>query len=256
MLIQNVPNKYAALFGVTQWKNHSAPSLVGPVHDIEKLADYLVAKHAFLPGNIKQALNEQASKELIFNGLWDLTKIAKAGDEVVFLWTGHGDSITDFTGTEADGRSECIVPWDYDGTKGSLATDKELANIINNFETGVNFTALLASCYSGDGTKALSSRLPKSAPEFLHIDGELNHLAISACRSNQTSSDASFGILDPEHNDAALYCIIETLKKNPGVPWGQIMQLSNKMIQEEGFEQVAQIYGPTSRINGYPFGGI
>ena len=86
-------------------------------------------------------------------------------------------------------------------------------------------------------------------------DPTMGHLLISACRSDQTAADATFGV-DPSsvvHNGALTYLLDQVLRQHLGETWVSEMQALESEMQAEGFNQVPQLEGPPSMINGYPF---
>ncbi|PBK87664.1 hypothetical protein ARMGADRAFT_450447 [Armillaria gallica] len=74
-----------------------------------------------------------------------LTQDAKPGDRFFFYFSGHSIQQENKTGSEEDGRDECIVT-----KSGKRIQDNELrAHLVEKLPVGSHLTALLDTCHSG-----------------------------------------------------------------------------------------------------------
>lgn len=70
-------------------------------------------------------LHRDATRGRIVDALTTLTASARAGDTLVFQYSGHGTQVADLSGDERDGYDEAPVPVDYES--GTLLLDDDLA---------------------------------------------------------------------------------------------------------------------------------
>jgi len=206
------------------------PDLHGCVADSWDVARTLVGM-GFIPANatsLQILTNAQASKAKIQAGLNWLLKGARAGDLLVFHYSGHGSQVPDTNGDEPDGWDETICPHDY-ATAGMIKDD-DLRALFSKLPAGVNLEVLLDSCHSGTGTRNASSidtemtiryvdpvldenmflaqfleelnkkklpvkrfMSPKAGEKQLVVVPGLNHVFWAGCKSTQTSGEGSIG---------------------------------------------------------------
>lgn len=184
VLAQSNPRKLALLVGVNAYPN-GIPSLKGCLTDVRMQYELLVHRFGFKPEDI--VIVSDNSDELPTNRIWGtpnrlniltafeehLIKQAKAGDIVVFHFSGHGSLVFD---------REAIEPFaPFNGTM--MPTDartspseadaqdimgKTLFLLASALQTD-NVTTILDSCFSGGGIRgglvyrAFEPRLPVGA---------------------------------------------------------------------------------------------
>ena len=78
---------------------------------------------------------------------------ARAGDVVVFQYSGHGTQLPDSTGDETDHKDEALCPVDFDG--GAFVVDDDMRAILARAAAGVNVTCFIDCCHSGTITRLL-----------------------------------------------------------------------------------------------------
>ena len=74
-------------------------------------------------------LDEAATRSAMLDSLRGLIRSAQRGDVLVFQYAGHGTSLADLDGDEADGKDEAICPFDID--EGAYLIDDDLAEVWN-----------------------------------------------------------------------------------------------------------------------------
>ena len=88
---------------------------------------------------------------------------ARAGDEVVIQYAGHGTQVDDLDGDEADGdtpgKDEALCPLDF---AGALLIDDDLGALIDLLKPGARLTLFMDCCHSGSNTRFGGQ--PGSAP--------------------------------------------------------------------------------------------
>ncbi|WP_332877359.1 caspase family protein [Massilia sp. S19_KUP03_FR1] len=99
----------------------------------------------------RMLLNGAATRAAIMRELKALVDGSRAGDVIVFQYAGHGTSVPDLNGDEADGDTpgtdEAVCPVDCDS--GELLIDDDIGAIFSRLPDGVNLTCFFDCCYSG-----------------------------------------------------------------------------------------------------------
>lgn len=87
-------NKYALIIGINDYYEvpgiKSAESLNGSVNDANAIRDLLISKFGFNAKNIDTIYNAAATRDNIIGGLNKNLARAKAGDIMLFYYSGHG----------------------------------------------------------------------------------------------------------------------------------------------------------------------
>ncbi len=122
-------------------------ALAGCVNDANDWAAAL----ANLGFERQMLLDGAATRTAIVRELKALVDGSRAGDVIVFQYAGHGASVPDLNGDEADGDTpgtdEAVCPVDFDS--GELLIDDDIGAIFSRLPDGVNLTCFFDCCYSG-----------------------------------------------------------------------------------------------------------
>ncbi|EQC28810.1 hypothetical protein SDRG_13491 [Saprolegnia diclina VS20] len=127
--------------------------LRGCIKDVENLSNFVLEKYGF-PTNTMRKLTDDGNgyahptRANIISGMRWLVQGAKAGDSLVFFFSGHGSRVKDMEGDEADGMDETICPVDYT-TAGMITDDEMHAILCAPLSAGVKLTAIFDCCHSG-----------------------------------------------------------------------------------------------------------
>jgi metacaspase-1 len=172
--------KKALLVGINAYPG--AP-LRGCVNDVQQMRALLTQYYGFAGDDIKVLLDKDADKAGIAAGLGWLADGGGDADAVrVFHFSGHGTQQADQNGDEADGRDECLVPYDYQSA--GFMTDDALKLLYDRFPRTGNLTLVMDSCHSGSvnrGPEDIAYRfLPVSRAEV-----ERMNAAATKFRSDQ-----------------------------------------------------------------------
>lgn len=126
-------------------------------------------------------LDERATREAILAGLSELIGSSKAGDVIVFQYSGHGTVEVDLDGDEVGGNNredEALCPYDF--AEGRLIIDDDVADIFMGIPDGVNLTCFFDCCHSGNisrfavGVSPANERRASGArPRFVRMTPEL-----------------------------------------------------------------------------------
>jgi hypothetical protein len=96
-------------------------------------------------------LDAQATREAISRELLSLVADSRAGNVIVFQYSGHGTTLPDLNGDEEDGYDEAICPVDFE--QGALFIDDDIAQAIRTLPDGVNLTVFMDCCHSGTNSR-------------------------------------------------------------------------------------------------------
>ncbi|CAN0003514.1 unnamed protein product [Ascophyllum nodosum] len=84
----------------------------------------------------------------VLDGFRWLVAGATAGDSLFMHYSGHGGSVKDTSGDEADNMDETLVPVDYRRT-GQITDDVILKELVMVLPEGVTLTVVMDCCHSG-----------------------------------------------------------------------------------------------------------
>ena len=254
----------ALLVGVNKYSIPGS-DLNGCVNDVTNIRDILLKYFAFDVNDIRVVVDERATKENIINRLRWLVADAKAGDRLLFHFSGHGSQIRDRNGDELkDQLDEILCPHDMDWD-GTYIVDDDLGEFFGKLPKGINLEVLLDCCHSGTGTREACGieSLPHELsfkPRFLtppadilaRVDDDdlqvrnlakggnpLNHVLFSGCKDNQTSADA---YIKGSYNGAFTYYFSKHVRETQGaLSRGELIKRVRASLRFNGFRQVPQL---------------
>jgi hypothetical protein len=261
----------AVLVGINDYRGIS--DLSGCINDVTNMRDILRNYLGFKNTEIRVLTDSRATKAAILARLEWLVKGAKAGDFLVFHYSGHGSQIRDRDGDELeDGMDELICPHDFDWN-GTYITDDDLNAIFKKLPKDVLLEVFLDSCHSGTGLKDVDfgrpSELgpatpPVSRPRFLappvdivcRHEGEeddlkqvrlfdsargdlVHHILWAGCRSDQTSADAYIG---GTYNGAFTYYFCHHMRRSNGqLSRTDLLSRIRASLRHGSYSQVPQL---------------
>ena len=155
-----MPQLHALLVGINEYHPDSnVGSLRGCVNDIQDFSVFLEKSYPTLQPVITKLFNEQATyQNVIDNFESKLIHAPKAGDTVIFNYSGHGsqlNSADDFLKYDAKDLDQTMVCYDSRLDDGFDIADKELAAMISSIKEGVTVIVILDSCHSGTATRSV-----------------------------------------------------------------------------------------------------
>ncbi len=149
----------ALLIGINNYESIS--DLRGCHNDVTNLRNVLTNYYQFDPNNISVLCDYRAIKKKIMDRMDWLYDGAKAGDRIVFHFSGHGSQVIDLDGDERKRQPKdyldemlCLYNMDWDD-RDSYLTDDILGSWAEAMATGVHLTIVLDCCHSGTGTREL-----------------------------------------------------------------------------------------------------
>jgi hypothetical protein len=196
VLAQSTPRKLALLVGINTYPESSQyASLKGCVTDVELQRQLLMHRFGFQPADILTLMDQQATRQGILTAFeTHLIQQAKAGDVVVFHYSGHGSQVVDPDRDTPDGLNSTFVPADsalpagYPDQSGIVKdiTGHTLFLLMRALPTE-NVTVVLDSCHSGGAkrdyvrvrSRAGGAKLQASPEEFAYQQQWLSRLNLS-----------------------------------------------------------------------------
>lgn len=264
----------ALLVGINAYPG--AP-LAGCLNDIQDMAATLVSDYGFKSSSIRMLVDKRATTAAILTRLKWLVAGAKAGDRLVFHYSGHGAQVADRNNNdEIDGMDEVICPVNFDWDEKHLIRDDKFAELFGTVPAGVHFVWISDSCHSGSMTRELGPPPKKrksvkgaKKPKILgsrfmpapldhawrhRVATDLGHKAkgiassapkmnvafISGCKDNQTSADAEFA---GRPNGALTFYLLQSLKRLKGQSVTAVVEATRAALKKAGYDQIPQIDG-------------
>jgi len=144
----------ALLVGI-RYLDTSSP-LSGCHSDVANVKEFLLTK-GYEEKNTRVLIDDESAAPFllptranIIAGMKWLVAGAAEDDALFFHFSGHGGSIEDEDGDEADGYDETILPGDFE-TAGIIIDDEIHATIVAPLPVGCRLTILFDCCRSGSG---------------------------------------------------------------------------------------------------------
>ena len=260
------PEKKALLVGVDEY-NDPKINLQGCVADVEQMRDLLISK-GFSKNKILILKNQWATKKNILDKLEEMIINSKAGDELVFHFSGHGSQVTDLDGDEGDNLDEILIPHDL-SWNGGYISDDDVARIFKKLPDGVFLSMISDSCHSGTISRNVNTMVRYITPPAhilqaifttkglvlnpigLRTDGGAQrHVLVTGCKSTQTSMSS---VINNEWHGVLTYFFTAAAEK--GGTWIEVFNEAVKNIKAHGFEQDPQLTGGDNILNRQVFGG-
>jgi len=270
--------KKALLVGINKYPD-PRNELHGCINDINDMAGFLTNQKQFSMPDIRLLADERATKANILERLEWLVTGAKAGDQLLFHYSGHGAQIaTRSRKGELDGLDEVICPYDFDWTDATALKDKEFAKIFAKMPKEATFIWVSDSCHSQDlsrdfkkpipGIFKVRSMIPPPDIAWRNMSAMatpliklkalskaaklLNLALISGCKSDQESADAVF---NKRANGALTYFLLKSLnaKTSTAASLRQLVDSINKSLRKIKYPQEPQIEGSTALTDAFFF---
>jgi hypothetical protein len=241
-------------------------SLRGTVNDVMAMKNVLITRFGFKDENITVLLDEEASRDNILAALQTvLIDETNPGDDVFFLYAGHGSQVYNSLSNEPNRLDETIVPADANRGAADIR-DKELRVIFNDaIDAGARLTLIFDSCHSGSIARGMPGEVfeRKIAPVMVDIqDGSLNDipapedrgaLVISSAQDFQTAGERKNN--DGEFHGIFSDALVRTLMSvTVDEPVEYIFSRVKAIMQSDGRMQEPVLGGLAERTSSPLFG--
>jgi uncharacterized caspase-like protein len=233
-------------------KYNTAP-LRGCINDSEHIA-FELKQYGY---DVIRLHDERATKSEIIRNLEEL--LSNSVGKFVFHYSGHGSQVPCDNGTEDDGLTEILCPYDLIDSNGKWSnnyiTDDELQQIFSKYPN-VEITCLMDCCHSGSLTRELklNSNVSRYIPSPLenvnnktpfNISNVDNVICFSAAKDSETAADAfidgkyqgafTAALLTSSGNRGIVFKTIEDYMVSHGYSQHPQLSCSEKQLTENLF---------------------
>jgi hypothetical protein len=254
----------AVLVGINDYQN--AP-LNGCVPDIKACCAELVGGFNWQWQDLRSCTDRRATRDGIIKRIEWLCDGARAGDVLLFWYSGHGAQIPirgEEIGNEVDGLREVLCPVDFDIDDPETWIDDRLFERTIKPAPGVNLTIVLDSCFSGgmiptNGARKRDSEFERNRSYPIRINAaremrissrpivsrrlKAKAAYIALCQEDQTCADAyiSDAVGYMGAGSFFLWKSILSMRRNT---LSEIVADTAKRLKESRFSQVPKLEGP------------
>jgi hypothetical protein len=222
---------HALLVGIDKYASAGIPALRGCVNDALAIKAALLRRFGVHRANVTTLLNQRATRAAVARAWQDLAQRVKPGDQVFFLFSGHGTQERSADPSDVDGFAESLIAHDsrLEGVTAILTPElSQWAALIEG--RGVQVILFLDTTHAGSG--------------FFARRAAGNWLVLAACRESEQSyehSDSdSGGVMG-----AATFFLLEALKDyRPGMTWGEVHDRIFANVKTRYSRQTPQLIGP------------
>ena len=238
--------KKAVCIGINNYPG-TVNDLNGCVNDANDWSDFLKT----FDFETELILDSEATKSKILTALDNLVTQANAGDVIVLTYSGHGTSVVDTDGDEADGYDEALYV--YDG----VVLDDQIREILIKTKSNVHTVIISDSCFSGTVTRAIAdpqskvkyiqtSEVPSNlkAKKKIFTEDEMVEILISGCSDSEYSYDA---YIDGKYNGAFTATSLGLLKA--GQTYNDFYTLLKEKLPSSSYPQTPQLEGSDENKN-------
>jgi hypothetical protein len=257
------PQKKALIVGISDYGGR-LPRLDSPEREIEEWRDLLMEEYGFRAPDIRLLANERARKQEIESRLQWLLTDARPGDQLVFIYAGHGVRLPKRAGSGEilDGLDEAMLAHPSSPTDDldALAIyDDELFDLYLKCDVpdDARVTFIFDCCHGGGFNSGDLPRRPKVMSVALPVD--LRHRTLYAPKPLRSrpkmplilnaAGELNLSIeldLDGTRRSLFSYFALKTLRATPDITYHHLVDVIKPTI-EEYFPQLPNLRGNLSR---------
>ncbi|CAA7038961.1 unnamed protein product [Microthlaspi erraticum] len=238
-------SKRAVIIGVS-YKN-TKDELKGCINDANCMKFMLMKRFHFPESCILMLTEEEKdpsrwpTKNNIKMAMHWLVLGCKAGDSLVFHFSGHGNNQIDHNGDEVDGFDETLLPVDH-ATSGVIVDDEINATIVRPLPYGAKLHAIVDACHSGTvldlpylcrmdrlGKYDWEDHRPQSGMWKGTGGGEV--FSFTGCDDDQTSADTP-QLSGSAWTGAMTYAFIQAIERGHGTTYGSLLSAMRSTVHE------------------------
>lgn len=225
--------------------------LKGCVNDAKCMKYLLINRFKFPEDEILMLTEEERdpyripTKDNIRMAMAWLVAGCRAGDSLLFHYSGHGSQQRNLNGDEVDGYDETLCPLDFQ-TKGMIVDDEINDMLVKPIPPGAKLHAIIDACHSGtmldlpflcrmngSGQYVWEDHRPRSGRWKGTSGGEV--FSFSGCDDNQTSADTS-ALSKVTSTGAMTYCFIQAVEQGQANTYGSMLNAMRAAIRSAGSE--------------------
>lgn len=232
--------KAALLVGINY--QGTSNQLAGCINDVENAKKWLLTQ-GYQEENITLLTDDTHIKPTKSNIIKALVHLfVSDADQLYFHYSGHGTSVRDRNGDEADGLDECLCPLDF-MTCGFIVDD-ELKHLLGLLSSKKRLFAVLDCCHSGtamDLAYGVYKRFGGFGGFRLILENHNSEtkaevVMLSGCKDSQTSADA---YEEGESQGALTYAFLKVMEKK--VTYEGLIQGVRKILKNRRYAQVPNL---------------
>ncbi|XP_006365337.1 metacaspase-1-like [Solanum tuberosum] len=236
--------KRALIIGIT-YKN-TKDELQGCINDAKCMKFLLVNRFKFPQEAVIMLTEEERDPHRIptirniRKAIYWLMQGVKAGDSLVFHFSGHGLQQRNYTLDEVDGYDETLCPLDY-VKKGMIVDDELNATLVRPLPRGAKLHAIIDACHSGTmldlpylcrmdrtGRYVWEDHRPRSGTWKGTSGGEA--ISFSGCDDHQKSADTD-SLAKVMSTGAMSFSFIQAIERGQGTTYGSILNAIRSSIR-------------------------
>lgn len=197
------PARVGLFIGVGKYLHPEyAPTHEELAHSAKVMHGLLVQHGGLDPQRTRLLMNEQATKANLQRHIVEwLPSVSRPGDTVFIYFSGHAGQVDCLDGSEADGKDECLGPYDLEGFhdgdtpeqararfRATNIIDDTLARWLEELQ-GRQVVLILDTCHSGGVVegKALARKLLRDTGTRVKDIAQMNVLVLTSCASDEQS---------------------------------------------------------------------
>lgn len=245
---------YALLVGINAYKSDRISNLEGCENDVDLLASYL-EERSDIEIEIHSLKSAEATRQAIIDAFRSHLSKAKAGEQALFYFSGHGSKVRSpevFVDYQRDEFHENLVCHDSRTDGIYDLADKEVKVLIGELtDKGVEVIVIFDCCHAGSGTRAeqllaenttirevpkrrktrpLESFLPGSAEQ---LNKAPDHIAFAACGPREFSRETAIGTEQVRKHGVFTYCLIQLLRsKQSQLSYEQLLYACRNAVRQ------------------------
>lgn len=209
--------------------------------DARRFAAFMRSAFA-LPDDRVQLLTN-ANRHDFLEALKRLSSRARAGDTAVIYFSGHGTTVPDLDGDEADGLDEAFVTTDVNGQErpglGDVLVDDDFDAAVARLR-GVRVLLFLDACFGRGLSRTLRADV---------LNAKLKYLPLMDSRAASTASTTSGTVLDPGDDEERELVAFAAAEENQialeDVQGGLFTQTLLAQLQQRAGSDLAQVFSAT-----------
>jgi hypothetical protein len=241
-------NKKALLIGINYTNTDN--ELYGCINDTINMQEMLSSKLNYKVFTLlTDKTTNKPTKQNIINELTKLLVESKSGDNLFFLFSGHGINTSDVNKDELDGNDELIVPLNANSVSSCILDDELYALVLANLKKDVKLVMLFDSCFSGTimdlKYNYMTDDTNKMIMNSTATDTMGQVFVISGCKDDQTSADAYVNYLSKNiYSGAMTYAFLTTVNElGVHVSLHELLKRMRTILKTNEYEQVPQLSG-------------
>ena len=263
--------RHALVVGIDEYLGFGPESqLAGAVRDARIMAEVLVTRHGFAPGDVLQRLGIEATRRAVLDALETIRGRVGFRDQVLLFFSGHGSQMTDREGDEGDGLDETLVPCDSgrENSRNRDVTDDEInfwaARIL---EKTPHLTLIFDCCHSATlhrpgwrvrsvppDLRPIEALPPSPIPALRDFETRPRPLQLAACRDDERAFELPASIAGKVRGAFSLHLIEALREASSRESWRQVFARAASALAVDCPEQHPQLSG--EGLDEPVFGGI